>query len=438
FCFGGSIILNAGSGFASYLWSTSATTQNITVNQSGSYSVQITDINGCTNSDLINITVNPLPAINLGNDTSFCAGGSITLDAGNGFPFYLWSTGVTTQMITVNQSGSFSVSVTDNNGCSNSDQINVTVNPLPTVSLGNDTSFCSGGSITINAGNGFNFYLWNTGATTQNININQSGIFSVQVTDNNGCTNTDQINITVNQSPVINLGNDTSFCQGTPVTFDAGSGFANYLWQDGSTNQSFNASTAGVYYVSVTDNNSCNGADTVAILNVYPSPVVNLGNDTLICDIVLHPYILNAGNGYISYLWQDNSSSQNFSVTNFGTYDVVVTDQNGCSGTDSVSIGEQCESVFTMPNVFTPDVDSHNDTFKPKSSELKSFNMKIYNRWGQKLFESNDADNGWDGNYNGHKCPAGTYFFVVEYSGIFNGALSSQVLNGSLTLIRKD
>ncbi|PXX90544.1 hypothetical protein DF185_23350, partial [Marinifilum breve] len=130
---------------------------------SGNYSVVVTDANGCSATDDVNVTVHPNPTVDLGADQETCAGNTITLDAGNSGSTYLWSNGSTTQTITVSTSGNYSVVVTDANGCSATDDVNVTVHPNPVVDLGTDQETCAGGTITLDAGNAGSTYLWSNG-----------------------------------------------------------------------------------------------------------------------------------------------------------------------------------------------------------------------------------------------------------------------------------
>ncbi|WP_421920181.1 hypothetical protein [Marinifilum sp.] len=186
-----------------------ASTQSITVSTSGNYSVFV-DANGCSATDDVNVTVHPNPTVDLGMDQETCAGGSITLDAGNTGSTYLWNTGASTQSIAVSTSGNYSVVVTDANGCSATDDVNVTVHPNPTVDLGMDQETCAGGSITLDAGNTGSTYLWNTGASTQSITVSTSGNYSVFVTDANGCSATDDVNVTVHPNPTVDLINGSA------------------------------------------------------------------------------------------------------------------------------------------------------------------------------------------------------------------------------------
>ena len=194
-------------------------------------------------------------------DQETCSGGTITFDAGNAGSTYLWSTGETTQAITVSTSGNYSVTVTDANGCSAADDANASIHANPTVNLGADQQTCSGNTITFDAGNAGSTYLWNTGETTQTITVSTSGNYSVTVTDANGCSASDDANATIHANPTVNLGADQQTCSGNTITFDAGNAGSTYLWSTGETTQAITVSTSGNYSVTVTDANGCSAAD---------------------------------------------------------------------------------------------------------------------------------------------------------------------------------
>jgi hypothetical protein len=331
---GGSITLDAGS-FSSYAWSTGATTSTISVSTSGSYNVLVTDANGCQDSDTIQVTINALPTVSLGNDTTQC-GGSITLDAGS-FSSYTWSTGATSSTISVSTSGSYNVLVTDANGCQDRDTVQVTINALPTVSLGNDTTQC-GGSITLDAGS-FSSYTWSTGATTSTIYVSTTGSYHVLVTDANRCQDRDTIDVTINALPTVSLGNDTTQCGGS-ITLDAGS-FSSYAWSTGATTSTISVSTTGSYNVLVTDANGCQDRDTIQV-TINALPTVSLGNDTTQCGGSI---TLDAGS-FSSYAWSTGATSSTISVSTSGSYNVLVTDANGCQDRDTVQV-----TINALPTV---------------------------------------------------------------------------------------
>ncbi|MCF8370299.1 MAG: T9SS type A sorting domain-containing protein [Bacteroidales bacterium] len=189
-CDGAMVTLDAGM-FDSYLWSTGATTMSIDVTMDGTYSVEVTDANGCMGMDEFVLTVNPTPVVDLGADMAICEGGMYTLDAGM-FETYLWSTGETTMMIDVMVADTYTVEVTDMNGCIGMDEFVFTVNPLPVVDLGADQYVYYGDMATLDAGM-FDAYLWSNGETTMTIDVMDEGMYSVEVTDANGCMGYDEV-----------------------------------------------------------------------------------------------------------------------------------------------------------------------------------------------------------------------------------------------------
>jgi len=265
------IVLSSGE-FESYLWSNASTDSTITIFTSGEYYVDVIDSLGCTNSDTINVVVNPLPIIELGADQEVCEGISVTLDAGE-FESYLWSSGLTDSAIVVTSSGEFYVDVIDSLGCTNSDTISVVVNPLPIVDLGQDQEVCEGISVIIEAGE-FESYLWSNGSTDSAISVSNSGYYYVDIIDSLGCTNSDSITVVVNSLPIIELGPDQEECDGNSITLDAGQGY-NYLWTTLDTTQTIIVTNSDTYYVTITDGNNCSAVDSIIIL-INPNPVVNI------------------------------------------------------------------------------------------------------------------------------------------------------------------
>lgn len=334
---------------ASYAWSpaaglSSTTVANPTANPTitTTYTVVVTDANGCTATDMITVTVNPTPVVSLGADYSICSGDTTTLDAGNPGETYLWSTAATTQTIDVTNAGTYYVTVTNSFSCSNADTITIGVNALPVFNIGNDTTFCMGGSVVYDAGSGFTSYLWSTSATTQAITANSTGSYIATVTDVNGCSNSDTAMVTVNALPVVSLGADQAICSGDSTLLDAGSGFSSYLWSTSASTQTIYVNSGGNYSVSVTDANGCSNSDTVAI-SINALPVVMLGADTTQCG---GSVLLDAQNPGSSYLWSTTATTQTISVNTTGSYNVTVTDLNGCSSSDTINV-----TINTVPVV---------------------------------------------------------------------------------------
>ena len=338
-----SLTLDAQNTGAAYLWNDGTTAQTLDVTTAGTYSVTVTDAGGCTGTDAVTITENTAPAVNLGNDAAYCAGTpfSLTLDAQNTGASYLWNDGTTAQTLTATTAGTYSVTVTDINGCTATDAVTVTENALPAVNLGNDAAYCAGTpfSLTLDAQNTGAAYLWNDGTTAQTLTVTTAGTYSVTVTAN-GCSANDEITITENAAPTVDLGNDAAYCAGTPfsLTLDAQNAGASYLWNGGTTAQTLTVTVAGTYSVTVTVD-GCSATDAVTITE-NALPVVNLGNDAAYCAGTAFSLTLNAQNTGATYLWNGGSISQTLTVTTAGTYSVTVTDAHGCTGTDAITVSE--------------------------------------------------------------------------------------------------
>lgn len=333
-CLGDTFTFDAGAGYPGYLWHSGSTLQTFESDTAGQFFVAVTNGEGCVGRDTVNLTIHPLPAVNLGNDTLICQGRTITFNAGAGFAGYLWQDGSTNATLTTGTAGAYHVTVTDANGCTNADTINLTVAPNPVTNLGPNQSICQGATVLLNAGAGFSSYLWQNGANSQTFQVTTTGTYHVLVTDANGCQDRDTAQVTVNPNPVISLGNDTLLCPGETLVLDPGPGFTSYLWNNGQATQTRTVSASGQYWVLVTDANGCTDRDTI---NVSVGNVtVNLGPDVEICagEVVR----LDPGPGYSSIVWQDGSVGRPYFANTAGTYSVVVTGAGGCTATDTMRI----------------------------------------------------------------------------------------------------
>jgi hypothetical protein len=306
------------------------------VNATGTYVLTVFDTLGCSVTDSVNVTIPPALTVNIGHDTTLCAGTTLMLDAGNHGLGFIWNTGATTQTINVSTAGTYYVSVINGN-CTASDTIHVTVIPLPIVDLGNDITVTTcAGPVHLDAGNAGMAYLWSTGATTQTISVSASGTYYVNVMNSNNCMASDTIHVTVNPVSIhVDLGNDILLCVGQSMMLDAGNAGLSFMWNTGATTQTINVTTAGTYYVSVT-NGTCTSSDTIHVISI-PLPVVNLGSDINITTCG-GPVQLDAGNAGMAYLWNTGAITQTISVTTSGTYYVSVMNSNNCIGTDTIDV----------------------------------------------------------------------------------------------------
>ncbi len=328
FCQGSSSTLNAGAGFSSYLWTGGSTSQTLNVTASGSYVVTVTNSSGCTASTSVNVTVNNNPSPTIAGTLAFCSGNNTTLTAPAGFANYQWSNGSATSSITVNNAATYTVTVTDANGCVGSVSATTVVNSLPSPSITGANSICQNQTTIFDAGIGYATYQWSNGGSGQTISTGTAGNYVVTVTDANGCTGSASVNLTVNPLPSPSITGNTTFCQGNNSTLNAGAGFSSYLWTGGSTSQTLNVTASGSYVVTVTDGNGCtNTASTTVTVNALPTPLIT-GTNT-ICDG--NTTTLNAGI-YSNYQWSTGSNNSTITTGTAGSYIVTVTDANGCVG----------------------------------------------------------------------------------------------------------
>jgi predicted transcriptional regulator len=324
-----------------YAWSTGDNTASIVVSPltTTTYTVTVTDANGCTDTDDVQVTVNPSPAANAGADQDICSGESASLTASGGGT-YEWSTGETTAGISVSPviNTTYTVTVTSANGCTDVDDVLVTVLPLPTASAGADVTICSTESTTLTASGGVS-YLWSTGGTNQSIIVNPSTTttYTVTVTAANGCTDTDQVQVTVNSLPVANAGIDQTICDYESATLTA-TGGVSYLWSTAETTPSITVSPGSTttYTVTVTDGNGCTDEDDVQV-TVLTSPTANAGVDQTICNGESANLTASGGG---TYEWSTGETSANISVSPLirTIYTVTVTDANGCTDADDVEV----------------------------------------------------------------------------------------------------
>ncbi|MFH0865123.1 MAG: PKD domain-containing protein [Bacteroidota bacterium] len=340
-CLGQAATLTASLG-TSYQWNTGATTATIIVSPSVSsttYTVTVTSSNGCTASDAVLVNVNTLPVANAGSDQSICQGGSVTITASGGSS-YIWSNGLSSSSFVVAPSvtTTFTVTASNLNGCTSSDDITVNINATPAASAGPDQTICVGQTATLVASGGAN-YLWNTGITSSTLTISPvvTTNYVVTVTSSNGCTASDNAIVNVNNLPTANAGADQTICQGYTATLTASAG-SSYTWNTGGTSASINVSPSSTtaYTVTVVSSNGCSASDNV-IINVNALPTANAGSDQSIC------YGASASltaTGGTSYLWSTGATTNSVNVTPYSTsnYIVTVTNSNGCSSTDEVSV----------------------------------------------------------------------------------------------------
>jgi gliding motility-associated-like protein len=443
-CAGPPVALS-GSGATSYSWNNGisdgvafipVSTQN--------YTVTGTAANGCIASDIVLVTVNSLPIVSGGIDQTVCAGTAVAL-TGNGATTYTWDNSILNGiafMPTVTTT--YTVSGTSANGCFASDQVVITVNPIPIIDAGLNQTVCTGAAVIL-TGTGAANLTWNNGVTN-NVSFTpvSTTTYTVTGTSANGCSAIDQVLVTVNALPIVNAGIDQTICEGSVVTF-SGSGATTYTWNNGVTNGvSFTPAASGTYSVTGTDANGCINSDIVTI-NILPVPSADVAADETIGDPGLVVNFTNNSSNGTSYNWVfGNGQTATFSTligqtvtySESGTYTVSLTASNGiCSDISTLQIiiiSSPPPTIF-IPNVFTPNQDGVNDEFFIETSFTQSIKLFILNRWGEVVYETTELTSKWNGDVNGKEATDGVYFFKYEVVGINSDILTG---HGNITLIR--
>jgi gliding motility-associated-like protein len=266
------------------------------------------------------------------------------------------------------------------------------------------------------------------------LRFEKTGEYIIKV-EKSGCNNpADSMIVLVgSQIAKINLPPDTVLCTGSVMTLDPGTGFAKYLWQDGTTSESIQVQEKGQYRVQLTEKNGCISSDTTTIHSVEPLPVSFLPSDTVICSG--DPWEAGPAHSFSSYHWSTGETSGTIQISNAGIYILQVVDGYGCVGTDSVRVEtKKCSFGIFFPNAFTPNQDGLNDIFKPLITGRPSeYKLIIYNRWGQQVFETTDPGAGWNGRIENSAQETGTYIWTCMYR--FN-TQEKMIKKGSVVLLR--
>lgn len=431
-CSGESVVFRSSIDAVTYLWSNGATTKSVVIDTPGTYSVAVRDSNGCSNtSPSVNVTLNelPTPLIEAKGATTFCAGNTVTLESSIDAVKYEWNNSEPTKRIEVKESGTFSLTVTDANGCKGtSPEMIVTVHPLPTPSIeaSGPTIFCEGEKVTLASSISGESYKWNTNEVSKSISVSNSGDYSVAVTDANGCTGLSSI-VTVKVNPLptpkVVANGPTSFCLGESIVLNSSISAKSYVWNTNATSSTINVTNSGSYFVTVTDDNGCKGTSEPLIIEAYPLPVVSAGDDVKIiigASIQIGGNPTASGDGPFTYSWSP-SSGLNFpnianpiaSPDDSTIYEVTVIDAKGCVNKDAVLVEVNVISGFAIfPN-------PTDEVINLTGAKIQNGRYKLYlnNLKGQSIFsdEFEVANNRVFRQYSIKSYPTGVYVLAIDY-----------------------
>ncbi|MGZ5253387.1 MAG: gliding motility-associated C-terminal domain-containing protein [Flavitalea sp.] len=261
------------------------------------------------------------------------------------------------------------------------------------------------------------------------------GTVKLQASIGSGCSiisEIHEINIRSGSLPV-SLGRDTLFCDGSGYTLTI-PGYRSYTWSDASKDSSLAITRSGTYFITVEDYCGTISSDTVVVA-IAEVPLVKprLPRDTALCSG--DSLFIMAGEGYASYLWNTGSTDVYIIATMPGEYSVLVSNPEGCTAADTIRIlPGTCSEFLVFPNAFTPNNDGKNDRFKPfTNQEITAYHLVIFNRWGQKVYESKKINEGWDGQPVVSKDKSSTYVYFCRYQVAKE---KERVVRGTITLVR--
>ncbi|MDX1652695.1 MAG: PKD domain-containing protein, partial [Brumimicrobium sp.] len=398
---------------------------------------------------VINLVDPNAPAVNAGVDQTICEGEDVTLTANNPDGANItWNNGVNDGVPFSPAVGTVNYTVTaDLMGCISTDVVSVTVNPLPPVFAGNDIFICAGESVTLNA-TGANSFTWDNGVTN-GVSFTPSATQTYTVEGNSlGCLATDEVVVTVYEMPVVSFEADNLVgCIPQEVNFSntTTASIENCEWNIGGViltgcDVSHVFTVADCYDVQLTVTTTDGCVDNHIIQNYvciddYPS--ANFSSDpSELTSIFNQTQFSNLSSGATTYEWDfgDGNGSNAVNPTHSfpneeeGEFDVqlIATSQYGCKDTAYQTIYVREELLYFVPNTFTPDKDKFNETFKPvftSGFDPQDYKLLVFDRWGEVIFESNNAEIGWDGTYgieSTEKVKDGTYIWKIEFKTKYN------------------
>ncbi|MEY4485642.1 MAG: hypothetical protein RL440_173 [Bacteroidota bacterium] len=417
-----------------------------TYTQSGIYIDSSQTTTGCDSLITINISISQEPVFAL-NDTLICFGGQASLVPQSNFSnvSYAWlaqNTTIPTVSPALNvspqQTISYVVTAVDNFLCTHTENLTITVAPLPVMTLAaNQTTLCAYDTLQLSA-TGASSLSWNgplsisNGNASQTLTLPLSGTYQVIGTSPEGCQDSTALSITVNPAPQLQITPDQGICPGFAAQFTV-SGALNYVWNDpqltASTNTVTPASTTTYMVVGANQYNCLDSAQTTVTVYPQPSADFTASPTILTSDDPTVNFTSNAQNAAVS-TWDfgDGTTAENGQNEFDYTYPFVE-DQNytvtlnvvsaeGCTAESQVQIQIKGGIIYYVPNTFTPDGDALNNLFTPvftSGFDPQSFHMTIFNRWGEPVFESYDAKAGWDGKIDIYAAPEGTYTYVIDF-----------------------
>lgn len=435
----GDISTLTASGGSTYSWSTGATGSVITVGPSAvtAYTVTASSSSGCISSNTVSITIAPPPVAAV-SGTTICAGQTATLSASGGVN-YSWSNGNTTAIInvapTINTTYSVIVSV---GTCADTASATVSVNASPVISVTGNTVICAGDISTLTALGGTN-YSWSNGSTSSVIQVSPGVTTTYTVSSSNSnCTSAVSVIVAVSPPPAASAVNAV-ICSGQTALLTA-SGGGTYLWSNGSTGSAINVSpVTNTTYSVIVSIGTC--SDTAsATVTVNPNPVASAWGSITITEGQSATLSASGGGAYV---WSNGAVDSVIAVSPVVTTGYCVTVSIGnCTDTACVLVSVEptdcsyADDQLFIPDAFSPNGDTKNDVlaiYYPDINCIKELTFVIYDRWGEKVFESSNIVLTWDGTYKGDMMNTAVFVYYLKVTFISG---NETVRKGNVSLVR--
>jgi gliding motility-associated-like protein len=371
------------------------------------------------------------------HDSSICDIRPLQLTSINNAKLYKWNTGATTQSIFITQPGMYWCHAGSDTCDLRIDTFRVVgyAQTIPTSQTLYGCHYNGRFTLSLSAGQTANSYLWNTGDTTKTINVSDTGTYYCSYAEN--CRlHIDTIHVRTFQK-YTNITTDTLVCVSKRpfnATLNNIANAKDYLWYNGATTQSITITDTGKYWC-----RAVSGCDLVTtnyrVSHIPFDADIKLGNDTTVCKDKRELIIGKSVIGVTEYLWNSGETICCIQPNSPGLYTLTI--GNGCDKkVDSITIAmADCENCVKVPSAFSPNNDTRNDKIKPiVICPVNSIAFKVYNRWGNLVFDSGSTNQAWDGTYNGIPCDIGVYYYVVSYT--VAGDNEKRIVKGDITLLR--
>lgn len=338
FCLGQPTTLNAGKGYKQYQWGNGDTSDVLVVNNPGSYDITVVDEYGCTHKDTIQARHHNYPYSILPSSLELCENEQKTLSVDPKFTLVDWSSGGSANSIIIESSGLYQVTVTDTNGCRYTSTTHVQELTSPVSILNNIETSCSNESLELFAGD-YETVVWNGVDSTLKYTPNKSGVYSVEITGENGCITKDSVQVEIYPSPIVSISGDSVLCNNGVVILETDGSEGDYSWNTlNSSGNKLDVREPGVYQVQVVDENGCIGKDEFAVTQEFVS-LVSTSSDTILCngDAIKLTAETEDDN---SILWPNGTSGNEFQISSSGDY-VVKALSAHCEVEDIISIEQR-------------------------------------------------------------------------------------------------